>query len=962
MKTSKTILAIWMLAALAFFGTAHSAFAQDVELRLSSREAYVGQPIVMQIAIQNASDYEQPTLPKIDNVDIRSAGAPSQSSQITIINGRRSESRSVVMQYMLTPRRAGTFEVPSFSVNVDGRDVKTKPFRFIATKSETGDLLLVEIEGGKDKVFVGEPLDMTLKIWVKPFRDRKNNITLTEANMWQMISKRTSWGSFAAKLQEMAENRQRPAGREVVRDNGQSGESSYYLYEIEGTVYPKRPGRIEADNVQIVVDYPTAIGKARDPFGDFFGGRDPFGSMGGSSMLRQMVDDDFFSSPFSNRLSVSDSRPIVAEATVDLTEVVDIPTEGRPEHYRGAVGRYNIATQAMQTEINAGDPIELRIGIVGTGPMELVQAPPLESIDSLTSDFKVNETSLAGFVQDNAKVFPTTIRPRREGITEIPAIPFSFFDPATESFETVMSQPISITVNKAESLTLDSIVANNRRASQPDNSDSTASFIGKIEPNFDNNHSANVLVSQSANTTAWWWAFVIVPPILWLVAFAYSIRGRIGIIGLAGVGLFCSARQRAKTAVSRASESHEIEDALIQYISRRASMHCNSNESAVGAIRSSGFYQVAVELETFFQRCLRFGGTSEPQVNQQETAISLIDKIETAFANSRRSQVRKSKRTSRKASHVSNIRAGSSAQKASGLLFAAAIALAGNNLFAQSEKPSVTMPVPSNQVQSDHIELTGAQRETILQEAGEAYARGRELAGKDSAEASVLLSVAAEKYQMLVDSGVTNAQLFMNLGNAYLQSGQLGHAIANYERARQFGPLNSQINVNLDFAKEQVVSNATVTETPADSSTFLVAIATKLKYANDAMIETIGLRPIVWTLVISSILFWSLLTVQTLGVKYPAKRLAVVPLLVLVVSAVSVWTTTNSVDVPSQGIVVAKQITLRSGDGSNFKTIANVENADGQSVGIIGQRGEWMRIEASNGKTGWVKASEIAKL
>ncbi|MEZ6081428.1 MAG: hypothetical protein R3C56_38890 [Pirellulaceae bacterium] len=37
----------------------------------------------------------------------------------------------------------------------------------MVTKSVTGDLLFVEIEGNKDKVFVGQPLDLTLKIWIK---------------------------------------------------------------------------------------------------------------------------------------------------------------------------------------------------------------------------------------------------------------------------------------------------------------------------------------------------------------------------------------------------------------------------------------------------------------------------------------------------------------------------------------------------------------------------------------------------------------------------------------------------------------------------------------------------------------------------------------------------------------------------------------------------------------------------
>ena len=265
---------------------------------------------------------------------------------MTIINGRRSERRSITMQYLITPRREGTFEIPSLVLNVDGKTVKTDPLRFVATKSVTGDLLFVEIEGSKQKVFVGQPLNLTLKIWIKPYRDAERNMTLSEADMWNMISRQTSWGGFAQRLEELAKNNQRPGGQEVLRDDGEGNRRSYYLYEIDATVYPKRPGKIDADDVQIVVNYPTALGKSRSPLGSLF--EDSEDLFGGRSPLSRMMKDDFFASPFRNRLAVTATRPIVGEVSVDETKVVPVPTQGRPADYQGAVGRYRIITQATQ--------------------------------------------------------------------------------------------------------------------------------------------------------------------------------------------------------------------------------------------------------------------------------------------------------------------------------------------------------------------------------------------------------------------------------------------------------------------------------------------------------------------------------------------------------------------------------------------------------------------------------------
>ena len=147
-------------------------------------------------------------------------------------------------------------------------------------------------------------------------------------------------------------------------------------------------------------------------------------------------------------------RPIVGRAELASVKVKPVPTKGRPDDYRGAVGRYVIATQAGQVAVKAGDPIELKIGIRGTGPMELVQAPPLAIMDEVTRDFKVSDAPLPGFVQGDQKVFTTTLRPRNENVTEIPAIALTFFNPSTGEYETSYSDPIAIQVEPAEVLAL----------------------------------------------------------------------------------------------------------------------------------------------------------------------------------------------------------------------------------------------------------------------------------------------------------------------------------------------------------------------------------------------------------------------------------------------------------------------------------------------------------------------------
>ena len=54
-----------------------SVSAQDAAIQISSREAWVGSPIVLQIQIRNAKKYSLPEDFNIDGCDVRRAGNPS---------------------------------------------------------------------------------------------------------------------------------------------------------------------------------------------------------------------------------------------------------------------------------------------------------------------------------------------------------------------------------------------------------------------------------------------------------------------------------------------------------------------------------------------------------------------------------------------------------------------------------------------------------------------------------------------------------------------------------------------------------------------------------------------------------------------------------------------------------------------------------------------------------------------
>src|SRR6478609_6808597 len=193
-------------------GAALAANAADVRVGLSTRETYVGSPVTLRIQVANAAKAEAPVVPNIDGVNIKALGAPSRSTQITSINGQTTTSTTQTFAYELTPQHAGTFQIPPVTINADGEAHHTRAIEFVASKSETGDLMFVEIAGKQKQIYVGQALDLTLKIWLRPYSDRRVKIKLSEGDMWRLISDRSEWGPFAERIQRLTQNDRRREG------------------------------------------------------------------------------------------------------------------------------------------------------------------------------------------------------------------------------------------------------------------------------------------------------------------------------------------------------------------------------------------------------------------------------------------------------------------------------------------------------------------------------------------------------------------------------------------------------------------------------------------------------------------------------------------------------------------------------------------------------------------------------
>lgn len=536
------VTAMALVTLLGIPGIQQPAGAQEISVNYSGKETWVGVPIRITFSVSNATDIGDPQLPSVDGLDLQYGGAVNTTSSISIINGVRRESRSVELAIDVTPERPGTFTVPPIEIEVDGKVRSSEELQFEAIEATNGDRLFVDIVHTGGSVYVGEPVELVLRIWIKPFHSNRYDITVSERTTWRLIRQSTRWGPFRDTLEELARSGRRPSGRLVQRAEGE-----YYLYEIKRELRPTGSGTIEdLDDVEISISYPTGIARSR---------------------IRSLLRSD---------MEFTGLMPITARAEVNDIDVKPLPEEGRPEYFRGAVGNFIVRAGARPTDVAVGDPITLTylVGTVdGDGTvLETLRPPPLAEMSELTDSFRIPKDPIAGDLEDTIKIFSQTLRPRSVEVKEIPAIPFSFFDPDLGEYRTIYTQAIPIEVTPAEKLAAADIVraADSPDVDSPDEpqpSDPADTVETGLRANFPIDRRMLGSTSRTIGmTTA---AVLVVPPACFAVVAFLATRRR---WKEAHPALIRSrgARRRALTALKNASDASEIGLAVRGYVSDRA--------------------------------------------------------------------------------------------------------------------------------------------------------------------------------------------------------------------------------------------------------------------------------------------------------------------------------------------------------------------------------------------------------
>ncbi len=133
-------------------------------------------------------------------------------------------------------------------------------------------------------------------------------------------------------------------------------------------------------------------------------------------------------------------------------EVVRLPSEGRPAKFGGAVGDYNFTATLESDRIDQWKPVTLKISVAGNGNVRTIPDPELPDLP----EFRIYEsgtstdTSTRNGVVSGRKTYEYVLVPQTAGPKTIPSIRLSFFDPRRETYRTVASPDLSLSVLPAE--------------------------------------------------------------------------------------------------------------------------------------------------------------------------------------------------------------------------------------------------------------------------------------------------------------------------------------------------------------------------------------------------------------------------------------------------------------------------------------------------------------------------------
>lgn len=332
-------------------------------------------------------------------------GGPNQYYSQSYKNGKSTFTKTYT--YFFQPERRGKLSIGQAEITVDGQVYKTSPIEIEVTAAvdtpnqsravaEAGDGIHLIAEVSKSQPYLNEGIYVVYKLFLSPTVNIRN---------WRPLDDPKFEGFWSQNINI----------DQLELKEGEFGGQPYRYVELRKTVlYPQKTGELKIEPLSLAVSVEVPTDRR-----DFFGRR-----------TYDVVEKNF-------------------SANTKTIEVRPLPEEGKPEGFSGAVGEFDFELKANKKELDAQTSLELTSEVSGKGNLKLFNLPKIQT----PSSFEVYEpernenvrTSSLGMRGSITEKY--TVIPEFKGDYVIQPTTFSYFNPRTNSYETLQSSPISIQVN-----------------------------------------------------------------------------------------------------------------------------------------------------------------------------------------------------------------------------------------------------------------------------------------------------------------------------------------------------------------------------------------------------------------------------------------------------------------------------------------------------------------------------------
>lgn len=383
-----------------------SFYAQEIDVQVSNLNPKVGEPFEIIYTVR-ANRYSQLSFP--DFKPLRIIGRATNKMQI---NNRKEDS----FVFTLLADKQATYRIPPASVTIGNKRYNSKSVQIKVglgeTKTrETGDpkapFLALAIEASKDKVYLGEPIEISYVLYANTL------------------------GKYSFGDQYMP-----PPQNALIYEKIEYSQRTFKPAVFKGKSLSK------IDLVKLIVQ-PTQVGELIIPDAALLVQLD-------KNPEQNPVDDPFaflFGNIFEDQIIRKHLR---AEAL--HIPVLSLPQQNVPVDFKGAIGQFSIEVSAFDTLGKIGESLPVKILLSGSGNINLLS----DFIFNTGTDWETFSPQITKNINDSTGIpigkieFVFSLIPKKAGQLLIPAQRFSFFNPHTGNYETLNSEAIPVFVNESD--------------------------------------------------------------------------------------------------------------------------------------------------------------------------------------------------------------------------------------------------------------------------------------------------------------------------------------------------------------------------------------------------------------------------------------------------------------------------------------------------------------------------------